>query len=193
MKKYLPCHDPAIIARFWPKSCHFCPFLSLSVTFLVVTAINTLTLGIRGTCIILRHIWSWFEAVLDIAIPQSCAWGGPKSQSGLRGSKMIQNDHYNMFLTIWRHFGPIWTLLNHFRLNLIFCSKSLWPKSSLSFWGKKLSFVWNDPKESKWVQNGPKWSKTCYIDHLGLFWTLFGHWQDCHVWPFLVPKGPLCT
>ena len=29
MKKYLPCHDPAIIARFWPKSCHFCPFLSL--------------------------------------------------------------------------------------------------------------------------------------------------------------------
>ena len=29
MKKYLPCHDPAFSARFWPKSCHFCPFLSL--------------------------------------------------------------------------------------------------------------------------------------------------------------------
>ena len=29
MKKYIPCHDPAISARFWPKSCHFCPFLSL--------------------------------------------------------------------------------------------------------------------------------------------------------------------
>ena len=29
MKKYLPCHYPAIMARFWPKSCHFCPFLSL--------------------------------------------------------------------------------------------------------------------------------------------------------------------
>ena len=29
MKKYLPCHYPAIMARFWPKSCHFCLFLSL--------------------------------------------------------------------------------------------------------------------------------------------------------------------
>ena len=29
MKKYLPYHYPAIMARFWPKSCHFCPFLSL--------------------------------------------------------------------------------------------------------------------------------------------------------------------
>jgi hypothetical protein len=29
MKKYLLCHDPAIMARFWPKSCHFCLFLSL--------------------------------------------------------------------------------------------------------------------------------------------------------------------
>ena len=46
------------------------------------------------------------------------------SQSGLRGSKMIQNDHYNMFLTIWRHFGPIWTILNHFRQNLIFYLKN---------------------------------------------------------------------
>ena len=33
MKKYLPCHYPAIMARFWPKSCHFCPFLSLSNHF----------------------------------------------------------------------------------------------------------------------------------------------------------------
>ena len=44
----------------------------------IVTAINMLTLGIRGTYIILRLIRSWFEAVLDIAIPQSCARGGPK-------------------------------------------------------------------------------------------------------------------
>ena len=97
------------------------------------------------------------------------------SQSGLRGSKMIQNDHYNMFLTIWRHFGPIWTLLNHFRLNLIFCPKSLWPRSTLCFWGKKSSFVWNDPKKSNWAQNGTKWSKTCYTDHLGLFTTFLDH------------------
>ena len=29
IKKYLSCHDPALMARFWPKSCHFCLFLSL--------------------------------------------------------------------------------------------------------------------------------------------------------------------
>ena len=43
---------------FWPKSCHF---LAFSVTILVFTAINVLTLGIHRTCIILRHIRSWFE------------------------------------------------------------------------------------------------------------------------------------
>ena len=32
--------------------------------------------------------------------------------------------------------------------------------------------MWNDQKESKWTQNGPKWSKTCYIDHLGSFLAL---------------------
>ena len=154
-----------------------------SGTILVVTAINMLTLGIRRTCIILRHIPSWFEAVLAIAILQSCAQGGPKwpfwgqkwpnmaglpmSQSGLRGPKMIPNDQYNMYLIIWGHFGPIWTLFGHFTQNLSFCSKSLWPRSTLCFLGKKSSFVWNDQKGSKWSQNGPKWSKTCYIDHLG--------------------------
>ena len=96
-----------------------------------------LTLGIRCTSIILRHIPSWFEAVLAIAILQSCAQRGPKwpfwgqkwpnmaslpmSQSGLRGPKMIPDDQYNMFLTIWGHFGTIWTLFDHFTQNLIFC------------------------------------------------------------------------
>ena len=79
-----------------------------SGTILVVTAINILTLGIHRTCIILRHIPSWFDAVLAIAILQSCVQGGPKwlfwgqkwqnvaglsmCQSDLRGSKMIPND-----------------------------------------------------------------------------------------------------
>ena len=91
------------------------------------------------------------------------------SQSGLRGSKMIQNDHYNMFLTIWRHFGPIWTFLNHFRQNLIFCLKNTKCFLAKVIWGKKSSLVWNDLKESKWAQNGVKWSKTCYNDHFGSF------------------------
>ena len=47
---------------------YFCAF---SVTFLVVTAINMLTLGTGRTCIFYGHIPSWFEAVLAIAMLQS--------------------------------------------------------------------------------------------------------------------------
>ena len=102
----------AIFACFW----------AFSVTFLAVTAINMHTLGTGRACIFHGHIPSWFEAVLAIAILQSCAQRGPKwpfwgqkwpnmaglpmSQSGLRGPKMIPDDQYNMFLTIWGHFGP---------------------------------------------------------------------------------------
>ena len=78
-------------------------------------------------------------------------------------------------MTIWGHFGPIWTLFGHFTQNFSFCSKSLLPRSSLCFIGKKSSFVWKDKKGSKQSQNGPKWSKTCYINHLGSFWTLLDH------------------
>ena len=100
----------------------FACFWAFSVTFLAVTAINMLTLRIGRACIFHGHIPSWFEAVSAIAILQSCAQRGPKwpfwgqkwpnmaglpmSQSGLRGPKMIPNDQYNMFLTIWGHFGP---------------------------------------------------------------------------------------
>ena len=118
-----------------------------------------LTLGIRRTCIILSHIQSWFEAVLAIAILQSCAQGGPKrpfwgqkwpymaglpmSQSGLRGSKMIPNDQYNMFLIIWGHFGPIWTLWDHFRQNLIFCLKKTKCFLAKVIWSKKQIYSLN--------------------------------------------------
>ena len=88
------------------------------------------------------------------------------SQSGLRGSKMIQNDQYNIFLAIWGHFGPIWTLLDHFRQNLIFCLKTEKCFLAEVIWSKKSSFVWNDPKESKWAQNDPKWPKVGHIGRL---------------------------
>ena len=42
-------------------------------------------------------------------------------------------------------------------------------------WSKKSSFVWNGSKGPKWAQKCPKWSKTCYIDHLGPFGTLLDH------------------
>ena len=165
-----------------------------------------LTLGIRCTCIILRHIPSWFEAVLAIAILQSCAQGGPKwpfwgqkwpnmaglprSKSGLKGSKMIPNDQYNMFLTIWGHFGIIWTLFDHFTQNLIFCPENTKCFLAKVIWSQKSSVVWNDSKESKWAQNGPKWSKTCYIDHLESFWTLSHHFGTSASLPCLAIFGP---
>ena len=146
---------------------------------------------------------------MALAFLPPCAEGGPKkpflgqkwpnmagllmSQCGLRGSKMIQNDQYNIFLTIWGHFGPaiiarfqnlkwskmiqndqynifftiwdyfgpIWTLLDLFRQTWFFASKTEKCFLAKVIWSKKLSFVWKDPKESKWAQNGPKWSKIC--------------------------------
>ena len=164
-----------------------------------------LTLGIRCTCIILRHIPSWFEAVLAIAILQSYVQRGPKwpfwgqkwpnmaglpmSQSGLRGPKMIPNDQYNMFLTIWGHFWTIWTLFDHFTQNLIFCLKNTKCFLAKVIWSKNSSFVWNDQKESKCAQNGPKWSKTCYIDYLGSFWTLSHHFWTSASLPCLAIFG----
>ena len=84
----------------------------------------------------------------------------------------------------------IWTLLDHFRQNLIFCLKTEKCFLAEVIWSKKSSFVWNDPKESKWVQNGPKWSKICYIDHFGSFWTLVDHFGTSATLPFLVIFGP---
>ena len=116
--------------------------------------------------------------------------GLPMSQSGLRGSKMIPNDQYNMFLIIWGHFGPIWTLWDHFRQNLIFCLKNTKCFLAKVIWGKKSSLVWNDLKESKWAQNGVKWSKTCYNDNFGSFWTLLDHFGTSASLPCLAIFGP---
>ena len=63
------------------------------------------------------------------------------SQSGLRGSKMIQNDQYNIFFTIWDYFGPIWTLLDLFRQTWFFASKAVKCFLAKVIWSKKLGFV----------------------------------------------------
>ena len=58
---------------------------------------------------------------------------------------------------------------------------------------KKLIFVWNGPKESRWALKGRKWSKTLGFTILvlfGPFWTTFERLQVCHVWPVLVQNGP---
>ena len=115
------------------------------------------------------------------------------SRCGPKGSQKVPNGQYNMFLTICDIFGLIWTLLDHFRQNLIFCSKLLWPRSTLCFWDEKLIFVLKGPKWCKWVQMAPNGQKHVILtiwDHLGPFWTTSGHWQAYHVRPFLVPNGP---
>ena len=62
--------------------------LAFSVTILVVTAINMLTMGIRRICIILRHIQSWFEVVLALAIFNHVCRG---VQKALFGPKMTKH------------------------------------------------------------------------------------------------------
>ena len=111
---------------------------------------------------------------------------------------MLTVNHYNcsqtcqLFCLFWCSFAssPSWWCLWRFIQNLIFCSKSLRPRSTFLFWGKKSSFVWNDPKESKWAQNDPKWPKICYIDHFGSFWTLVDHFGTSATLPCLVIFGP---
>ena len=109
--------------------------------------------GALLTWISSTQVSSWFQAILGPLNHKSMAgrhqkcsildqkWpimaGLPMSRCGPKGSQMVPNGQYNMFLTIWGIFGLIWTLLDHFRQNLIFCSKLLWPRSTLCFWGKK--------------------------------------------------------
>ena len=49
------------------------------------------------------------------------------------------------------------------------------------------------PKRSKRAQNDPKWSKTCYIDHLGSFWTLLDRFGTSASLPCLAIFGPKRT
>ena len=111
--------------------------------------------------------------------------GLPMSRYGPKGSKMVPNGQYNMFLTIWDIFGLIWTLLDHFRQNLIFCSKLLWPRSTLCFWGEKLIFVLKGPKWCKWVQMVPNGQKHVILT----IWDPFGPHRDIgkpSILPFLL-------
>ena len=161
-----------------------------------------LTLGTGRTCIILRHIPSWFEAVLAIAIRQSCAqrcpkwpfWGQkwpnmaglPMSQSGLRGPKMIPNDQYNMFLTIWGHFGIIWTLFDHFTQNLIFCPENTKCFLAKVIWSQNQvlsEMIPKSPNGPKMAPNGQKYVKLIILDPRRLLWDISNPAMFSHFWP----------
>ena len=58
-------------------------------------------------------------------------------QKGPKGTKMVN-------LNVFDHkepFGPIWTLLDRFKQELIFCSEAPLQNPILSIWGKKIIFV----------------------------------------------------
>ena len=74
----------AIFAHFW----------AFSITFLVVTAINMLTLGIGRTCIFHGHIPSWFEAVLAFAMLQ--LWTRGPQKWAIWGSKTGHNGRFGL-------------------------------------------------------------------------------------------------
>ena len=65
-------------------------------------------------------------------------------ERGPKGFEMVNLD----FFTIWEPFGPVWTLLDHFKRKMIFCSKALSPNPSLSFWATNWFL-------SEIVQKGP--------------------------------------
>ena len=50
--------------------------------------------------------------------------------------------------------------------------------------------IQKSPNGPKMVPNGKTHIILIIWDHLGSLWTTLGHWQACHVRPFLVPNGP---
>ena len=80
-----------------------------------------------------------------------------------------------MFLIIWNPFGPIWTLLDHFKQKLIFCFGAPPPNHTLYIWGKKSQVTgeWEKEAEGKTKDRSvPDGSdKNHYIVHLScLMW-----------------------
>ena len=88
--------------------------------------------------------------------------------------------------------GSFWAHFDLFGLfQTLFLLKSISAKRHFVSLRRQINFCLKGPKGCTKAENGPKWSKKCHINHLGFFWTTCGHWQVCHVWPFLVPNGPL--
>ena len=176
-----------MISHLWRKMAIVWAIFGMIFRLFTVSDAFMLKKGAHSTWIYLTHVRSRIQAILGPLSHKSMAgrrqkwsildqkWpnmaGLSTFQSGPKGSKRVQNGQYNMFLTIWDIFGLIWTLLDHFRQNLIF----FFGQEALCVFEAKIDFCL---KRSKMVQmgpNGPKWSKICYIDHLGPFGTLLDH------------------
>ena len=91
-------------------------------------------------------------------------------------SKMVQIgqiDQYNMFLTIWDNFGPIWILFDLFKQNLIFCSEHFGHEALCAFEAKnRTSYekVRNNANRRKMVPNGQNHVILIILDPLRPLW-----------------------
>ena len=170
---------------------HFWSFLAWFFRLFTVSDTVMLKKGAHSTWISLTHVGWWFEAILGPLSHKSMAgrhqkwpiwdqkWpnmaGLPMSRCGPKGSQMVPNGQYNMFLTIWDIFGLIWTLLDLLRQKSIFRLKNTKCFLAKVVWSKKSSFVWNGPKGSKWAPKCPKWSKNMLYWPFGTIWNLLDH------------------
>ena len=156
--------------------CHFISYLWQKIAIVLAifghflrlfSASDTVMLkrGAHSTWIYLTHVRSRIQAILGPLSHKSMAgrhqkwpiwdqkWpnmaGLPMSRCGPKGSQMVPNGQYNMFLTIWDIFGLIWTISDK---TWFFAPKHL----RHTHLGQKIHFCLKWPKR---VQMGPKGSQ----------------------------------
>ena len=120
-----------------------------------------------------------------------------QTQPACQPSKVVQKEPKGtkmVFLTLWDPFGPTWVIFDLFRQKMIFCPK--WTKQGLAnvLQSKEYFLFEIFQKVSRWVQKGPRWSRTlrliilvpfgnqfgtltclsCFVI-FGSKWTIFGH------------------
>ena len=149
-----------------------------------------LNLGIRCTCIIQRHIQSWFEAVLAILQSWDQTW------HACRCPKVVQKGQND---PNWSHdFGHLESFMDHLESWIISEKKlDILPQSTKRFLAKVLwsknqvlsEMVLKFPNGPKMFPNVQKRVMLIIWDNFVPFYIL-GHRQACHVWPFLVLKDP---
>ena len=151
----------AIWQPLWLKNSHnmaiFPHFLTFSVTFLVAmtTFMHKTSTERTKTFLIHRTIdeYTFFAISRHLyRVPGVQKWpiwdqkwpnmaGLPMPRCGPKGSQMVPNGQYNIFLTIWDIFGLIWTLLDLLRQKSIFRLKNTKCFLAKVVWSKKSSFV----------------------------------------------------
>ena len=145
---------------------HFWSFLAWFFRLFTVSDTVMLKKGAHSTWLSLTHVGWWFEAISGPLSHKSMAgrhqkwpiwdqkWpnmaGLPMSGCGPKGSQMVPNGQYNMFLTIWDIFEPhrdigkpamlghFWFQMGHF---LCLPAMNLWLNGPKMAWILDLTWV----------------------------------------------------